>query len=100
TLWAADTFVDFDTGLNSIVRKLRDTLGDSADHPEFIETLPRRGYRFIALVTPAAADRIPQPGARAGTTAGWSARPAWIAGALVAAAAIGTVVLAVERGWW
>ena len=51
TLWPADTFVDFDTGLNSIVRKLRDTLGDSAEHPGFIETLPRRGYRFIALVT-------------------------------------------------
>lgn len=115
TLWAADTFVDFDTGLNSIVRKLRDTLGDSADHPEFIETLPRRGYRFIALVTPAAADRIPQPDARAATTAGWRSldeardrpealegrtRPAWIAGALVAAAAMVTVVLALERGWW
>ena len=70
TLWAADTFVDFDTGLNSIVRKLRDTLGDSADHPEFIETLPRRGYRFIASVTPATPDRIPQPDARAATTAG------------------------------
>jgi TolB-like protein/DNA-binding winged helix-turn-helix (wHTH) protein/Flp pilus assembly protein TadD len=47
-LWPADTFVDFDTGLNSAIKKLRDVLGDSADNPRFIETLPRRGYRFIA----------------------------------------------------
>jgi DNA-binding winged helix-turn-helix (wHTH) protein/tetratricopeptide (TPR) repeat protein len=47
-LWPADTFVDFDTGLNSAVKKLRDVLGDSAEEPRYIETLPRRGYRFIA----------------------------------------------------
>jgi DNA-binding winged helix-turn-helix (wHTH) protein/Flp pilus assembly protein TadD len=49
-LWPADTFVDFDTGLNSAIKKLRDALGDSAEEPRYIETLPRRGYRFIALV--------------------------------------------------
>ena len=49
-LWAADTFVDFDTGLNSAIKKLRDILADSADEPRYIETLPRRGYRFIAHV--------------------------------------------------
>ena len=53
-LWPADTFVDFDTGLNSAVRKLRDVLGDSAEEPRYIETLPRRGYRFIAEVEKAA----------------------------------------------
>lgn len=47
-LWPADTFVDFDTGLNSAVKKLRDVLADSADKPRYIETIPRRGYRFIA----------------------------------------------------
>jgi DNA-binding winged helix-turn-helix (wHTH) protein len=47
-LWPADTFVDFDVGLNTAIRKLRDALGDSAEEPRFIETLPRRGYRFIA----------------------------------------------------
>jgi TolB-like protein/DNA-binding winged helix-turn-helix (wHTH) protein/Flp pilus assembly protein TadD len=52
-LWPADTFVDFDTGLNSAVKKLRDVLADSADKPHYIETIPRRGYRFIApLVDP------------------------------------------------
>jgi len=49
-LWPADTFVDFDTGLNSAVKKLRDVLGDSAEEPRYIETLPRRGYRFIGHV--------------------------------------------------
>lgn len=49
-LWAADTFVDFDHGLNTAVNKLREVLGDSASSPRFIETLARRGYRFIAPV--------------------------------------------------
>ena len=46
-LWPADTFVDFDHGLNTAVNKLREVLGDSADSPRFIETVPRRGYRFL-----------------------------------------------------
>ena len=49
-LWPADTFVDFDHGLNAAVNRLREVLGDSADHPKFIETLPRRGYRFIGTM--------------------------------------------------
>jgi len=49
-LWPGDTFVDFDTGLNSAIKKLRDVLADSAEEPRYIETLPRRGYRFIAPV--------------------------------------------------
>src|ERR1043165_6857787 len=47
-LWPGDTFVDFDVGLNSAIKRLRDVLGDSAEKPRFVETLPRRGYRFIA----------------------------------------------------
>lgn len=49
-LWPADTFVDFDTGLASAVKRLREALGDSAENPRFVETLPRRGYRFIAQI--------------------------------------------------
>jgi TolB-like protein/DNA-binding winged helix-turn-helix (wHTH) protein/tetratricopeptide (TPR) repeat protein len=49
-LWPRDTFVDFDHGLNNAINKLREALNDSADAPRFIETLPRRGYRFIAEV--------------------------------------------------
>ena len=49
-LWPADTFVDFNHGLNAAVNKLREALSDSAENPRYIETLPRRGYRFIAEV--------------------------------------------------
>jgi TolB-like protein/DNA-binding winged helix-turn-helix (wHTH) protein/tetratricopeptide (TPR) repeat protein len=49
-LWTADTFVDFDHGLNAAMNRLRDALGDTADNPRFIQTIPRRGYRFIAPV--------------------------------------------------
>ena len=59
-LWPADTFVDFDTGLNSAIKKLRDVLSDSADEPRYIETLPRRGYRFIAIVETARCPHRPQ----------------------------------------
>jgi TolB-like protein/DNA-binding winged helix-turn-helix (wHTH) protein/Flp pilus assembly protein TadD len=55
-VWRTGTFGDFDAGLNNAIKKLRDALGDSADTPRFIETLPRRGYRFLAaLETPKAA---------------------------------------------
>src|ERR1700678_2424557 len=50
-LWPADTFVDFDHGLNKAVSKIRDALGDSAESPRFIETVARRGYRFLGDVT-------------------------------------------------
>lgn len=49
-LWPADTFVDFDTSLNTAIKRLREVLGDSADVPVFIETVPRRGYRFLAPI--------------------------------------------------
>src|SRR6266567_1005917 len=49
-LWPADTFVDFERGLNRAINKLREALVDDADTPRFIETLPRRGYRFLAPV--------------------------------------------------
>src|SRR6201997_308620 len=49
-LWPADTFVDFDHGLNKAINKIRDALGDSAESPRFVETVSRRGYRFIAEV--------------------------------------------------
>jgi TolB-like protein/DNA-binding winged helix-turn-helix (wHTH) protein/Flp pilus assembly protein TadD len=51
-LWPADTYVDFDHSLNTAVRKLREALGDSAETPRYVETLARRGYRFIAPVAP------------------------------------------------
>ena len=49
-LWSADTFVDFDHGVNKAINRIRDTIGDSATSPRFVETVARRGYRFIADV--------------------------------------------------
>jgi cholera toxin transcriptional activator len=59
-LWPGDTFVDFDHGLNTAINKLRDVLADSATNPRFIETLPRRGYRFVAQVERVNGDPVVQ----------------------------------------
>jgi cholera toxin transcriptional activator len=60
-LWPADTFVDFDHSLNTVINKLREALGDSAANPRFIETLARRGYRFLASVEFVAKDSVAAP---------------------------------------
>jgi TolB-like protein/DNA-binding SARP family transcriptional activator len=60
-LWPSDTFVDFDHSLNKAINKLREALGDSADSPQFVETLPRRGYRFLASVN-GAHEAVPKHG--------------------------------------
>jgi len=68
-VWPADTFVEFDQGLYSAMARLRDALGDSSDSPRFVETVARRGYRFIAPIpepadldhSPALPEPIPQP---------------------------------------
>ena len=111
-LWADDTFVDFERSLNAAIRRLREALGDSAVGPRFIETLPRRGYRFIAPVegngaTPAASagaslrSDVPLPaagptgsGSVASTAPGWRRWPGWQPLA-VALAAAGLLIVAV-----
>ena len=65
-LWPADTFVDFDHGLNTVINRLRETLGDSASNPRFIETLARRGYRFLAPVETTAGGPAGPPAALVG----------------------------------
>jgi TolB-like protein/DNA-binding winged helix-turn-helix (wHTH) protein len=88
-LWPDHTFVDFDNGLNRAINRLRAALGDEADNPRFIETLERRGYRFIAPVVamdaPAPAGR---PAARetASRTEPGHRRALWLAGAAAAVA--------------
>ena len=85
-LWSDDTFVEFDDALNTAVRKLREALNDSADNPRFLETVPRRGYRFVAPVA-----WLPEPQAVATIRSRVRRRPyLWLAAALiVAGAAIG-----------
>jgi DNA-binding winged helix-turn-helix (wHTH) protein/tetratricopeptide (TPR) repeat protein len=85
--WPADTFVDFDNSLNTAINKLREALGDSADSPRFIETLPRRGYRFISPVS--SDNRIGRG------TPETAPRPSWkILFAVVAVFAIGAAGMA------
>ena len=91
-LWPEDTFVDFETGLNAAVKRLREALHDSADNPTFIETLPRRGYKFIAPVEVPASQDTPAPGpidlqktARKRNVS----RPIWIVGSLAALFLVG-----------
>jgi len=92
-LWSADTFVEFDDGLNTAIKKLRAALGDSADSPVFIETVPRRGYRFLApIAPPSSAEVLPAPRPVAAPS-----RLRWIAVAGVSAALV-TGFAAVR--WW
>jgi len=65
-VWGGETFVDFDQGLNFAIKKIRTALGDDADAPRFIETLPRRGYRFIGQIE-APAPAITEPASDLGT---------------------------------
>src|SRR4029077_17252133 len=79
-LWPADTFVDFDHSLNAAIKRLRDALRDSADNPRFVETLARRGYRFVAPV----AGAVPGVGKAGGIArSGPSYIARWVAGTLV-----------------
>jgi TolB-like protein/DNA-binding winged helix-turn-helix (wHTH) protein/Tfp pilus assembly protein PilF len=98
-LWTSDTFVDFDDGLNSAIRKLREALGDSAENPRFVETLPRRGYRFIASVQPATPDQIQAPTDGTAPARPW-VRVSRVAGGLLLIAMIAALGVAYQRGWF
>ncbi|MGH9547706.1 MAG: tetratricopeptide repeat protein [Terriglobales bacterium] len=97
-LWSGNTFVDFDASLTVAIGKLREALGDSAENPRFIETIPRRGYRFIAPVKSetaataspgTATSAVPPPVAV--SQPNWSARKHWWFGAILVLFLVGTV---------
>jgi DNA-binding winged helix-turn-helix (wHTH) protein len=105
-LWPNGIVVDFDEGLNTAVKKLRSALGDAPENPTFIETVPRRGYRFIAPVTrePSeipernVAEIVPSPSGN-GNGPGLSARrPYWLF-RLLAGVAVLALALTIF-GWW
>jgi TolB-like protein/DNA-binding winged helix-turn-helix (wHTH) protein/Flp pilus assembly protein TadD len=88
-LWPADTFVDFEHSVNTAVKRLRDALGDSAESPRFIETVPRYGYRFIKQVEwPTATASLPVPDVRRGSASDPKRRRrlllAWTVGCTIA----------------
>lgn len=114
-LWSDDTFVDFDRGLNKAINRLRDALGDSAAAPRYIETLPKRGYRFIGSVAPPDDPVPPAPCLPRTDTAGngpveadrstaSAGRPPVAStlnvGLFVWAVPIAVVLLAGMWGWW
>jgi len=100
-IWPSDTFVDFDGGVNNAVKRLREALGDKAETPRFIETLPRRGYRFIGTVngsTPSTSANGLQP-----RTEPWLSRRTPRVGVLIGLGSV--VLLLVMAGfapnrWW
>jgi Tol biopolymer transport system component/DNA-binding winged helix-turn-helix (wHTH) protein len=98
-LWPADTFVDFDHGLNAAIKRLRDALGDSAENPRFVETLARRGYRFLAPVNRAPQEIISAPPAlpqrRQENSATLQPRRQWRLPVAVAA----VLLLGISAGW-
>lgn len=86
-LWPGATYGDFEHGLNAAVNRLRETLGDSATDPKYIETIPRRGYRFIAAVEPPVVTPDPP-------------KPPWWRAAVVVAIGLALLtVFAVRRFW-
>ena len=95
-LWPGDTFVDFESGVNTAVNRLRIALGDSAEHPHYIETMSRAGYRFIAPVTPVGvAEPVPPAIERRAPVRG--VRPRMIAAAVVGCAVLAMVAAAMVR---
>ena len=107
-LWGGTTFIDFEQGLNAAVNKLRQTLGDSADQPRYIETLPGQGYRFIAPIRRVAASQSiieiapPPPPESVPTNPSIAERlkPMWplAAGAMLLVVAAGSFWLGAQRG--
>ena len=92
-IWPADTFVDFDNSLNTAVNKLREALGDCASNPRFVETLPRRGYRFL---TPVEGDLSPHPPSASDPPLAVGRH--WAALTLVTAALSSAALLAIWHG--
>src|SRR5437016_6064609 len=95
-LWPADTFVEFEQGLNNAIKRLRASLDDSAENPHFIETLPRHGYRFIGSVN--GLEQVPAERAKTTRSAGASILRAALG--IVAILALAAVLVGLNvRGW-
>jgi Tol biopolymer transport system component/DNA-binding winged helix-turn-helix (wHTH) protein len=108
-LWPDNTYVDYENAINSAMRKLREALNDSSDNPRFVETLPRRGYRFLAPVMhtrdaasaqellPAAGRAEPQPGEPTRTSGAAQSQHRW--GLLLRAAGVVAIIVAGAAFW-
>jgi TolB-like protein/DNA-binding winged helix-turn-helix (wHTH) protein len=99
-LWATDTFVDFEAGLNTAIRKLREALGDSRENPRFIETLPRRGYRFIVPIQRPSDDKALMDVASLTAFSSSIPAPRGLRWRALWAAGVGAAVIAVVLSGW
>jgi DNA-binding winged helix-turn-helix (wHTH) protein/Tol biopolymer transport system component len=104
-LWSAGTFIDFDLGLNKAVNRLREALNDSAEQPHFIETFPKRGYRFVATVTrngatPAETPMVDSPATDRSVVAQPASTPLSSRRFLVPLGVVLSVVCLVAAGLW
>lgn len=94
-LWASDTFVDFEHGLNKAINKLREALGDDAENPRYIETLPRMGYRLIVPIVKVRPEEAVPPSEKRESSTKRSGGKWWVAGVLG-----GIVVIVIGGGLW
>lgn len=98
-LWPTDTFVAFDGGLNAAVNRLRRVLGDSADNPRFIETIPRQGYRFIApIAAPASDEELSAPAEQSEDTTPKIPARRWLLNPLTQLTAVMLGAIAIATG--
>jgi TolB-like protein/DNA-binding winged helix-turn-helix (wHTH) protein/Flp pilus assembly protein TadD len=96
-LWSGDVFVDFERGVNTAIKKVRLALDDTADNPRFVETLPKRGYRFIAPVAPVTVPAVP-PASSTEPPRARRSSPRWVT--LPAGLGIGLALLALAGRLW
>jgi len=95
-VWGSDTFVDYEQGLNFAIRQIRNALGDNAEHPAYVETVPKRGYRFVAPVEGPADVSVPIPESSPGLSPDWRGRAFKLAGA-GAILVVALVLLTISR---
>jgi TolB-like protein/DNA-binding winged helix-turn-helix (wHTH) protein/Tfp pilus assembly protein PilF len=98
-LWGDNTFIEFDQGLNTCIRQIRAALGDNADVPRFIETLPRRGYRFVAPVESTGVPPAPPPARNEAEQAPSAAPPSMFGWRSIAAITVLVVAIGAMLGW-
>jgi TolB-like protein/DNA-binding winged helix-turn-helix (wHTH) protein/tetratricopeptide (TPR) repeat protein len=98
-VWGSDTFVDYEQGLNFAIRQIRSALGDDAERPVYVETIPKRGYRFVAPVIGAADASLTIPQIPPGVSRGWQGPAFKIAAGAILLAAMSLLTIPASRHW-
>jgi TolB-like protein/DNA-binding winged helix-turn-helix (wHTH) protein/Flp pilus assembly protein TadD len=99
-VWGSDTFVDYEQGLNFAIRQIRSALGDNAEHPVYVETVPKRGYRFVAPVTGLVDVSMPIPESSPGTSRDWRGRVFKFAAGAILLTGMALLAIPKTRHWF